>query len=662
MSVHQYTRSMVDNNPTASLARAYREMHPMQYLREMYYNAVEAGATAAYIRPVNNIKMAFCDDGHGMNPEDLLRLINGRNSSSKSTDGFHGNFGVGLKDSALTPNPYGLVIASKTETKRHGGMIWLHQKDGVSGAKMLISDEMRRDFCYTPDHFEDFTAQYGDELYSIDFEWIRNEFGYNSFTICGVDWMRIFKDCRANTIVTMMGESADDVTFDSRGFKISSFMCSKLYTAPIRMMVPSTRKRNSIGVEWIKLQTVSGLKYPSYTKLFKDFKITTWIKPADRGPDKRQPINSLRSFMSAVRYKDELFNYVHDPSGAGRSRAQTAAKRWGLYYPKVFNRVIIIVEPPQYDADTAIGCFPNSTRQELLWSDPRENIDSGKIDVPLREIQDWYISNMPNELRELIQEEVQKTLEQVKKSKKISQFRKFFKAPKVEKAGNATADGDLFINPLGEESADQSSAMDKLFEGRESSAKVRTDNESKDSQESKDRSQREGKDGDSSPADRRERRPSPKDASVLFTSPGDEVWPTYEALARSDKGGLFPFVYTGIRRGDNVNVVYVNREAPIIEALIRSALDWVSRRGAAKLPMTDAECFKYLVSPFIEDFMPVTLAHLNGDRDRLKLGLTVTDPVLLYAVFHGTWQIHYNLHEYYDEFRKLVNSPSVEVH
>lgn len=645
---------MVDNNPTASLARAYREMHPMQYLREMYYNAVEAGATVARLRPVNSIKMAFCDDGHGMNPGDLLRLINGRNSSTKSTEGFHGNFGVGLKDSALTPNPYGLVIASRTETKRQGGMIWLHQKDGVSGAKMLISDEMRRDFCFTDDHFQDFTAQYGDELYSIDFEWIRAEFDHESFTICGVDWMRIFKDCSANTIVTMMGQSADDVTFSHETTAINGFMSSRLYSTSIKMLIPR-RKGVSGGIRWRSLKTVSELRCPSYTQSYKDFKITTWIK-SDSNENTHQSVEVMRSFMSAIRYKDELFNYTHDSSRAGRSRAQTAAKRWGLYYPKVFNRVIIIVEPPKYDEDTAIGCFPNSTRQELLWSDPRENIDSGKIDVPLREIQDWYIGNMPSELRELIQEEAQKTLQQVEKSKVIDQFRKFFRAPKIEKAASASPNGDLFINLNGNESADQSSPMEGLFEGRESSAKIRADNESKRSQETKSRNQREGKDGDSSPAERRERRPSPKDASVLFTKPGDEVWPTYQSLAQSDKGGLFPFVYTGIRRGDNVNVVYVNQEAPIIETLTRSALDWVSHRGVAKLPMTEAECFEALVSPFINDFMPVTLAHLNSDREKIKLGLTVTDPTLLYAAFHGTWQMYYNLHKYYDAYRKSILS------
>lgn len=647
---------MVDNNPTASLARAYREMHPMQYLREMYYNAVEAGATVARLRPVNSIKMAFCDDGHGMNPEDLLRLINGRNSSTKSTEGFHGNFGVGLKDSALTPNPYGLVIASRTDTKRQGGMIWLHQKDGVSGAKMLISDEMRRDFCFTDDHFLDFTAQYGDELYSIDFEWIRAEFDHESFTICGVDWMRIFKDCSANTIVTMMGQSADDVTFTAGTFPIQSFMSSRLYTTSIKMMIPRSRMSKTRGVDWKKLHTVSDLTCPCFTQSFKDFNITTWIKPIGLS-NKDSVIHSARSFMSAVRYNDELFNYTYDPSRAGKSRAQTAAKRWGLYYPKVFNRVIIIVEPPKYDEDTAIGCFPNSTRQELLWSDPRENIDSGKIEVPLREIQDWYIGNMPSELRELIQEEVQKTLQHVKKSKVIDQFRKFFKAPKIEKVGNANLDGDLFINLNGNESADQSSPMEGLFEGRESSAKVRADNESKQSQETKSRNQREGKDGDSSPADRRERRPSPKDASVRFTKPGDEVWATYESLAQSNKGGgLFPFVYTGIRRGENVNVVYVNQEAPIIETLTRSALDWVSHRGVAKLPMTEAECFEALVAPFINDFLPVTLGHLNSDREKIKLGLKVTDPTLLYAAFHGTWQMYYNLHKYYDAYRTKILS------
>lgn len=648
------TLPMIDNNPTASLDRSYRNMHPLQYCREIYFNAVEAGATFVRVRPVNGIKMAWCDDGHGMNPQDLLRLINGRNSSSKSVEGHHGNFGIGLKDSALTPNPYGLVIVSKTADKPMGGMIWLHQRDGVSGAQVLISEEMRRDFCSTPDHADDFAAEYLQDLYSVDFEWIKNEFGHESFTIDGVDWMHLFKKCSANTIVVLMGEYANSVTFDTDAAKFHNFFGMKLSHMPIRMLIPTVCNDREDQIKWQKVNTLSELSCPSFNQEFKGFKITTYLKPKTRKKNSRDAgiMDGKRSFISGIKYKNEIFDYTD---------TNAMAKHWGLYYVEVYKRVIIMVEPPLMDEDTGIGCYPDSERQNLLYSDPRLNIIKAKIGLVLNEVKDWYINNMPEELRQLINTEVQKTLEHVEKSKKISQFRKFFKAPKVERAAQTSSDGDLFVlNESGSENATEGSIIDDHFKRRNNSLNPPQPSAKKDKSEAGNPQNKSGKKGGDTAANRHDERPSPKDASVVFVNPQSEAWPTYESLAQSERGGLFPFVYTGIRRGDNVNVIYVNTDSSIITALIRSAHGWVNKRGSAKMDMSELEVLEALVKPFIRDFMPVSLAHLNGDKDKIKLGITVTDPVAIYAMFHGTWQIHMNLHEYYEVYRNRVLSPSAE--
>jgi hypothetical protein len=652
------TLPMVDNNPTASLARAYRDMHPLQYCREIYFNAVEAGATFVRVRPVNGIKMAWCDDGHGMNPQDLLRLINGRNSSSKSVEGRHGNFGVGLKDSTLTPNPYGVVIVSRTSEKPMGGMIWLHQREGVSGAQVLISEEMRRDFCSTPDHADDFAAEYLQDLHSVDFEWVKNEFGHESFTIDGVDWMHLFKKCSANTIVVLMGEYANSVTFDTDAAKFHNFFGMKLSYMPIRMLIPRVRSNRVEHIDWQKVTTLSELSCPSFNQEFKNFKITTYLKPMSpkgrKHGDARWAgiMDAKRSFISGIKYKNEIFDYTDKDA---------AAKQWGLYYPEVYKRVIIMVEPAMYDEDTGIGCYPDGERQVLKYSDPRFNIEGQDVKSVLGEVQEWYINNMPEELRQLINEEVQKTLESVERSKKISQFRKFFKAPKVERASQTSSDGDLFVlNESGSDQATQGSIIDDLFKRRNNSLNPPPPSAKKTSSEAGNSKNKSGQKGDDASADRLDRRPSPKDAAVVFVNRESEAWPTYEALAQSERGGLFPFVYTGIRRGDNVNVIYVNTDSSIITALVRSALGWVNNRGAAKMNMSEQEVLEALVKPFIRDFMPVSLSHLNGDREKIKLGITVTDPVAIYAMFHGTWQIHMNLHEYYNHYRKRVLSLSAE--
>ena len=72
---------MVDRNPVKSLERAYNEAGEFQIYRELYMNSVEAGASKAGISRFYN-KLAWLDDGCGIDPGDLNQLINGRNSSS----------------------------------------------------------------------------------------------------------------------------------------------------------------------------------------------------------------------------------------------------------------------------------------------------------------------------------------------------------------------------------------------------------------------------------------------------------------------------------------------------------------------------------------------------------------------------------------------------
>ena len=137
------TKQMIDHDPTASLSRAYREMGPNQFLREVIQNAEEAGASQIRFIDVDG-QLGCFDDGCGMSPDELLKLINGRNSSTKNREGVHANFGIGLKDSTLAGNHYGVVVVSRTEEHPQGSMIWMHiDSQGTAGAKLIVSDEIQ---------------------------------------------------------------------------------------------------------------------------------------------------------------------------------------------------------------------------------------------------------------------------------------------------------------------------------------------------------------------------------------------------------------------------------------------------------------------------------------------------------------------------------------
>ena len=105
------------------LDRLGRDCSPLQYLRELTQNAIEAvqrtGKSGTIIWDVDWIsydlggpmKVCIVDTGDGMTGDDMIRFIN-QLSSSGSEQSFTGNYGVGAKIAAATKNPAGVIYQS----------------------------------------------------------------------------------------------------------------------------------------------------------------------------------------------------------------------------------------------------------------------------------------------------------------------------------------------------------------------------------------------------------------------------------------------------------------------------------------------------------------------------------------------------------------------
>ncbi|MGA8902488.1 hypothetical protein [Bradyrhizobium sp.] len=106
------------------LDRLGQDCSPLQYLRELTQNAIEAvlrtGTPGQVIWDVDWIsfdlgggpmKVCIVDTGDGMTGDEMLRFIN-QLSSSGSEQSFTGNYGVGAKIAAATKNPAGVIYQS----------------------------------------------------------------------------------------------------------------------------------------------------------------------------------------------------------------------------------------------------------------------------------------------------------------------------------------------------------------------------------------------------------------------------------------------------------------------------------------------------------------------------------------------------------------------
>lgn len=132
-------------NMTFMLERLSQDCAPLQFVRELTENAIDAiealGGSAGEIRwdvdwtrhtlePKEGYKLAVIDTGIGMTGQEMVNYIN-QLSSSMHRQSKHGNFGMGAKIAAAPRNTLGLVYLSWKNG--HGSMIHLW-KDPDTGS------------------------------------------------------------------------------------------------------------------------------------------------------------------------------------------------------------------------------------------------------------------------------------------------------------------------------------------------------------------------------------------------------------------------------------------------------------------------------------------------------------------------------------------------
>jgi hypothetical protein len=110
------------------LDRLGQDCHPLQFIRELTNNSIEAiqraGGTGIIVWDFEPIaferegirRLCIIDNGDGMTGEEMVTFIN-QLSSSVSQQSFDGNFGVGAKIAAATRNPAGVSYIHVVEER-----------------------------------------------------------------------------------------------------------------------------------------------------------------------------------------------------------------------------------------------------------------------------------------------------------------------------------------------------------------------------------------------------------------------------------------------------------------------------------------------------------------------------------------------------------------
>jgi hypothetical protein len=310
------------------LDRLGQDCHPLQFLRELTQNSIEAiqrkGGPGEIVWDIDWTtydlgagirKLCITDSGDGMSGEEMVRFIN-QLSSSVAEQSFTGNYGVGAKISAATRNP--------------SGVIYLSWKNGEGSMIHLLRDDESKQ--YGLKQFEHSDGTYAHYLPVEDL--VRPE-------IIKTNGTKVVLYGKTDTTDTM--QAPEGAPSPSRW--ISKYLNTRYFRFPEAITIkaregwdyPRTDKdrnylRTIIGQEkYLNEHSVS-----SGTVKLTDAIVHWWILKDEPAITNNSGYIESSGHIAAL-YKDEL--YEQSTARAGMSKLQQFGVTFGYKY------VVIYVEP-----------------------------------------------------------------------------------------------------------------------------------------------------------------------------------------------------------------------------------------------------------------------------------------------------------------------------
>lgn len=371
------TLPMTVHNTGFMLDRLGKDCSPLQFLRELTQNAIEAIADTPEGRGEivwdvdwnqwelsdgRLYKLTCIDTGIGMTGEEMLQYIN-MLSSSTHVQSHEANYGVGAKVAAATRN--------------HAGLLYLSWKDGIGSMIHLWRHPV--------------TGQYG-----------LRRFEHKDGTFS--DWIKVEDAIKPEqikdngTMVVLLGNDAEEITMHA----------PKGVASPSRWVARYLNTRYFTFPEGVTLKAREGWEYPrsntdtnvlrkvtgqkeylnkhassSGTVELSDARAHWWVLKNEKALTQNSGSFASSGHMAAM-YQDELYELVAARSGTARLQL------FGIIFG--YNRVVIYLEPKSNSEHNVV---PVTARTHLLMDEEP---------LPWADWAAEFRHRMPEEIKNLMEE------------------------------------------------------------------------------------------------------------------------------------------------------------------------------------------------------------------------------------------------------------------
>lgn len=364
------------------IERAYREGGRLQWVRETYKNAEEAGATRTEfgtewqaVESLGVYRRTIADNGCGMTAEQLEEFFNTFGGSGKAIGGMHENYGVGSKTSLLPWNRYGMVVISWVAG--NASMIWVmhHPITGEYGLKVVEATDPATDESFLETVYEPYNdLEHGCDWSAVKPEWIDQH---------GTVIILLGNNPRDNTVIGDPSRSESDI----KG--ISSYLNRRIWQIPEGTKVVVDELRTEDVSEWPRSikeahgpqpragadkrtnrRNIEGARhfidYPVPTFKHGKLQASGTVRLSD-GTDidwylwdgDRPAVQSYAAISgyAAALYQNELY---------GVTGHHSTYRSFGISEASVRGKLWLIARPPLADDSGKRGVYPRTDRNALL--------------------------------------------------------------------------------------------------------------------------------------------------------------------------------------------------------------------------------------------------------------------------------------------------------